>query len=178
MFRGKYGTAFRAPTLSDLFQGESGYYSTVVDYTQCAALGFGPDAVDDCPSAASERQFFGTQSGNVDLKPINADVWSAGFVWSPVDRMALTVDYFNWDIDDEVTQQSANGLTLQELSCRSGVDDINSPLCQQIPVADHPQHPGQHHRHLHAEDQRLEPGSWKPSPLRSTTATTSVPGAI
>ncbi|HEY9256149.1 MAG TPA: TonB-dependent receptor [Stenotrophomonas sp.] len=131
MFRGKYGTAFRAPTLSDLFQGESGYYSTVVDYTQCAQLGFAPDAVDDCPSSASERQFFGTQSGNVDLKPINADVWSAGFVWSPVDRMALTVDYFNWDIDDEVTQQSANGLTLQELSCYAGVDDINSPLCQQ-----------------------------------------------
>jgi len=131
LLRGKYGTAFRAPTLSDLYQGESGYYSTVIDYFNCARLGFGPNDTDNCPSAYSERQFFGTQSGNVDLKPINADVWSAGFVWSPVDRMALTVDYFNWDIDDEVTQQSANGLALQEYSCRTGIDDINSPLCQQ-----------------------------------------------
>jgi outer membrane receptor protein involved in Fe transport len=130
MFRGKYGTAFRAPTLSDLYQGQSGYYNVVADYYQCSLRGFAPDQVDNCPNAYSSRQFFGTQSGSVDLKPINADVWSLGFVWSPVDRMALTVDYFNWDISDEVTQQSANALTLQEYRCRTGVDDINSPLCQ------------------------------------------------
>jgi outer membrane receptor protein involved in Fe transport len=131
LLRGKYGTAFRAPTLSDLYQGESGYYSSVIDYYQCAQRGYLPGNTDACPRAYSERQFFGTQSGNLDLKPINADVWSAGLVWSPVDRMSLTVDYFNWDIDDEVTQQSANALSLQDYACRSGIDDINSPLCQQ-----------------------------------------------
>ena len=130
LVRGKYGTAFRAPTLSDLYQGNSGYYNSVPDYYQCSKIGFGPDNIDACPAALSNRQFFGTQSGNVGLKPINADVWSAGVVWSPVDRMALTVDYFNWDISDEVTQQSANGLSLQDYRCRTGIDDINSPLCQ------------------------------------------------
>ena len=129
LFRGKYGTAFRSPTLSDLYQGESGYYSRVIDYYQCAQRGFTPDNIDACPTAYSNRQFFGTQAGSTDLKPINADVWSVGAVWSPVDRMALTVDYFNWDISDEVTQQSANGLSMQDYRCRSGVDDINSPLC-------------------------------------------------
>lgn len=51
-------------------------------------------------------------------------------MWSPVDRMALTVDYLNWDISDEVTQQSANGLSLQDYRCRAGIDDAASALCQ------------------------------------------------
>lgn len=130
LIRGKYGTAFRAPTLSDLYQGESGFYSSVIDYTQCAEAGFLPDQIDNCPAALSSRQYFGTQSGNLDLRPIDADVWSAGVVWAPIDRLSLTVDYHNWDISDEVTQQSANGLTLQEYRCNIGTDDINSPLCQ------------------------------------------------
>ncbi|MCI2260190.1 TonB-dependent receptor plug domain-containing protein [Xanthomonas indica] len=130
LLRGKYGTAFRAPTLSDLYQGQSGYYSSVIDYYQCARRGYLPGNTDNCPAAYSNRQFRGTQSGSLDLKPINADVWSAGFVWSPVDRMALTVDYLNWDISDEVTQQSANGLSLQDYRCRAGIDDAASALCQ------------------------------------------------
>ncbi|MET7140819.1 TonB-dependent receptor [Xanthomonas sp. PPL139] len=130
LLRGKYGTAFRAPTLSDLYQGQSGYYNSVIDYYQCAQRGYLPGNTDFCPPAYSNRQFRGTSSGNLDLKPINADVWSAGFVWSPVDRMALTVDYLNWDISDEVTQQSANGLSLQDYRCRAGIDDAASALCQ------------------------------------------------
>ncbi|WP_156899855.1 TonB-dependent receptor plug domain-containing protein [Luteimonas mephitis] len=130
LLRGKYGTAFKAPTLSDMFMGESGYYSSVVDYYQCSLAGFGPDAVENCPNQFSSRQFFGTQSGNPDLDPINAKVWSAGAVWSPVERMSISVDYLHWDIDDEVTQQSANALSLQDYRCRTGIDDINSALCQ------------------------------------------------
>lgn len=130
LFRGKYGTAFKAPTLSDLFQGISGYYSFVTDYYNCSLAGYDPTQVDNCPGALSNRQFFGTQAGNPNLDPINAKVWSAGAVWAPIDRMSLSVDYLHWDIRDEVTQQSANGLTLQEYRCRTGLDDINSALCQ------------------------------------------------
>ncbi|AKK67193.1 TonB-dependent receptor [Xanthomonas translucens pv. undulosa] len=129
LLRGKYGTAFRAPTLSDQYQGISGYYSSVTDYYQCAQLGYLPGNTDNCPSASLHRQFQGSQSGNLGLKPINADVWSAGFVWSPVERMALTIDYFNWSINNEVNEQSADALSLQDYRCRAGIDDINSALC-------------------------------------------------
>ena len=131
LFRGKYGTAFKAPTLSDLYQGLSGYYSFVTDYYQCAQAGFTPENVNDCPTNFSDRQYRGSQAGNPDLEPINAKVWSAGAVWSPIDRLSLSVDYLHWDIEDEVTQQSANALTLQEYRCRTGLDDINSALCVQ-----------------------------------------------
>ena len=92
LFRGKYGTAFKAPTLSDLYQGLSGYYSFVTDYYQCALAGFGPDDIDNCPNQYANRQYFGQVSGNPDLQPINADVWSAGAVWSPFDRSSISID--------------------------------------------------------------------------------------
>ncbi|MCD9046161.1 TonB-dependent receptor plug domain-containing protein [Luteimonas sp. MHLX1A] len=129
LVRGKYGTAFRSPTLSDLYQGESGYYTFVTDYYRCNQLGFEPGNTSQCPAALSNRQVFGTQEGSLDLQPINADVWSLGVVWSPIARMSLNVDYHNWDISDEVTQQSSNNLMLQEYRCRTGIDDINSQLC-------------------------------------------------
>lgn len=131
LLRGKYGTAFRAPTLSDLYQGYSGFFTTATDYYQCAQAGFLPEDVDNCPATISPQQIFGSQAGDLGLKPINADVWSAGFVWAPIDRMSLTVDYHNWDITDEVATLSINGLTLQEYRCRAGIDDITSPTCVQ-----------------------------------------------
>lgn len=129
LVRGKYGTAFRSPTLPDLYQGESGFYTFVTDYYNCAELGYLPGDTTECPAQYSNRQVFGTQAGSLELQPINADVWSAGVVWAPIDRMSISVDYHSWDIEDEVTQQSSDGLMLQEYRCLSGQDDINSPLC-------------------------------------------------
>jgi outer membrane receptor protein involved in Fe transport len=134
MVRGKYGTAFRAPTLSDQFQGISGFYTFVTDYYLCSVAGYDPAdpaEIDQCPSQFSSRQVFGTQSGNVDLEPINADVWNVGVVWAPTNTLSFTADYYSWDIDNEVTQQSANGLMYQEYRCRAGLDPITSPTCVQ-----------------------------------------------
>ena len=129
LLRGKYGTAFKAPTLSDLYQGSSGYYSSVTDYYNCQLLGFGPGDTDACPNQYSNRQFFGTQSGSTDLRPINADTWNAGIVWAPVKNLGISVDYFSFDLTDEVNTESADGLSLQEMRCRTGIDDINSGTC-------------------------------------------------
>ena len=129
LFRGRYGTAFKAPTLPDLFQGLSGYYTNVVDYYNCAQLGYDPSQVGDCPLRYSNRQTFGQQSGNTQLKPINAKVWSYGVVWAPTNDVKFTADYFHTSINNEVAQQSANGLLLTEYQCRTGILDINSPTC-------------------------------------------------
>ena len=132
LLRGKYGTAFKAPTLADQFQGESGYYSFVPDYYSCQLQGFGPGDIDDCPARYSSVQYFGTTSGSLDLRPMNADVWSAGFVWAPTAKFSLGADLHHWEITDEVGQQNATGLALREMYCRTGTAgyDINSPVCQ------------------------------------------------
>lgn len=126
MARARYGTAFKAPTLSDEFQGTSGFYTSAIDYYQCAIHGYTNLANCPYPSGGS---VFGETSGNTKLQPINAKVWNAGIVWAPLDRMSLDLDYLHWQINNEVTIQSSDQLLRTEASCRLGQLDINSPTC-------------------------------------------------
>jgi len=129
LLRGKYGTAFKAPNISDQFMGESGYYSGVTDYANCARLGFDPAHADKCDRAYEDAQFSGKQSGNPALQPITAKVWSYGVVWSPVSRMKLSVDYLHWNISNEVAQEDADKLSRDEYHCYNGDYDPTSPTC-------------------------------------------------
>jgi outer membrane receptor protein involved in Fe transport len=129
LIRGRYGSAFKVPTLSDEFQGDSGYYSTVPDYLNCARLGHSPSDIANCPTPYDATQYAGTQSGNPALKPITAMVWSYGFVWAPITRMSLSVDYYHYDIHNEVEAEDPNKLSQAEYLCDIGTLDINSPTC-------------------------------------------------
>jgi outer membrane receptor protein involved in Fe transport len=136
LFRGQYGTAFKAPTLSDQFQGISGFYSFTTDYLNCYRLGFDPGNVTACPARYSNLQYFGQQSGNPDLQPINADVWSYGTVWAPTNKFSIGADYHHWNIKNEVAGQDVDKLMRDELACTpvaqggTGALDPNSPTCQ------------------------------------------------
>ncbi|MBS0460096.1 MAG: TonB-dependent receptor [Proteobacteria bacterium] len=129
LFRGKYGTAFKAPTLADQFQGQSGFYSTTVDYYNCAKLGFDPGNIVSCPTTFSNAQYKGEQSGNVNLKPINAKVWSYGVVWAPTAKLSFSADYHHWDIRDEVATQNVDQLMRDEADCRLGKLPASSGTC-------------------------------------------------
>jgi outer membrane receptor protein involved in Fe transport len=132
LLRGKYGTAFKAPSLANLYQSASGYYQPgTVDYWQCyKTSGVTPDqAADQCPAKYTSLDPLNTSSGNLALKPINAKVWNLGAVLAPAKRMSLSVDYYSWDIKDEVTLQSYDQILRQEYRCRAGLDDITSALC-------------------------------------------------
>ena len=81
LLRGKYGTAFRAPTLSDAFQGMSGSFASGQnDYYRCNQMGYA--LRDEACSFYKTTSVYSEKSGNPDLKPITADVWSAGVVWA------------------------------------------------------------------------------------------------
>jgi outer membrane receptor protein involved in Fe transport len=136
LFRARYGTSFKAPTLADEFQGLSGFYSTTTDYLSCNQLGFDPTNINNCPSTVANVQYFGTQSGNPDLKPIKADNWSYGVVWAPTAKFSIGADYQHFNIRNEVAGQSVNQLLLDELRCTpvaqggTGQLDPNSGTCQ------------------------------------------------
>ncbi|EIL95853.1 MAG: TonB-dependent receptor [Pusillimonas sp.] len=130
LLRGRYGTAFKTPTLSDEYQGLSGYYSFVADYANCARLGYDPGNVTSCPSKYSDVQYFGQQSGSTKLQPITAKVWSYGLVWAPLDQMSVSVDYLHWDINNEVNTESADQMSNTEYLCDVGTLDMSSPSCQ------------------------------------------------
>jgi iron complex outermembrane recepter protein len=125
--RARVGTAFKAPTLSDEFQGLSGFYTGATDYYLCAVNGYTGANLANCPFP--NGSVFGQTSGSTKLKPINASVWNAGVVWAPIDRFSLDIDYLHWKINNEVSQQSVDALLRTEASCRLGQLDITSPTC-------------------------------------------------
>jgi iron complex outermembrane receptor protein len=127
LLRGRYGTAFKAPTLADEFQGQSGYYQQLTDYYTCAQEGYTGSKIGNCPQF--NQYLFATTSGNTKLAPITAKVWDLGFVWSPVDRLGITLDYIHYAIRDEVAAADPNKLLETESACLLGQLDPTSPTC-------------------------------------------------
>ncbi len=128
-FRARYGTAFKAPTLADEFQGPSGFFQTVTDYYTCAKQGFSGVNLGNCSLQYLDDSVQGTTEGNPDLKPITAKVWDVGIVWQPLERVTITSDFMHWGISNEVEQQNSSQLLITESECRLGQLDINSPTC-------------------------------------------------
>ena len=127
LVRGRYGTAFKAPTLADEFQGVSGYYEQLTDYYTCAKEGYTGSTLGNCPQ--SNVSTFATTSGNTKLSPITATVWDLGFVASPVEGLSLTFDYIHYAIKNEIESADATKLLEQNSSCLLGQLDPSSPTC-------------------------------------------------
>jgi len=128
--RARYGTAFKAPTLADEFQGQSGSYTTVTDYYQCAKQGFTGVNLSACPSIYLNDSAFVATQGNPALKPTTATVYDAGLVLTPVQHLSITSDLMNWSINNEVTQALINNILTEDSACLLGQLPIASPTCQ------------------------------------------------
>ncbi len=128
LLRGRYGTAFKAPTLPDEFQGPSGFFQTVTDYYQCAQMGFTGANLGNCP-LANGVQVFGKTQGSPALKPITAKVYDLGIALTPLDRLLFTADFIHWSISNEITAEPSDELLRQESACRLGQLDPKSPTC-------------------------------------------------
>jgi iron complex outermembrane recepter protein len=113
--RGTYSTGFRAPSISDLFLGQADSFPNVSD--PCRGP---PPLPPNCTAPGSPVPAAGTGDlqtqlrtkigGNPDLKPETAQIWTAGVVLEPrmVRNLSITVDYFNVNVDNTITQIGAS----------------------------------------------------------------------
>jgi iron complex outermembrane receptor protein len=115
IFRGRYGTAFRAPTLADEFQGQSGSFTGLTDYYQCAKNGFTGANISNCPQFNAST--FLLTSGTPTLRPITADVWDLGWVATPIHDLTFTADYINFAIKNEIQTEDPNQILQTEANC-------------------------------------------------------------
>jgi iron complex outermembrane receptor protein len=128
--RARYGTAFKAPSLADEFQGLSGSYTSITDYYQCAKQGYSGATLSNCPSIYLNDEVFVSTKGNPTLEPTTAKVWDAGLVLTPVQRLTLSSDIMSWNITNEVSQANLNQILTEDAACLLGQLDISSPTCQ------------------------------------------------
>lgn len=111
--RATAGTAFRAPSISELFDGLG--RSAPSYYDPCDASDFqsnlGGNGTNFAPGCALEANRTDTQTtsligGNRDLIPETADTYTAGFVFTPEiggNDLSITVDWWRIELDNAIS---------------------------------------------------------------------------
>ncbi|GMU68354.1 MAG: hypothetical protein AMXMBFR37_06870 [Steroidobacteraceae bacterium] len=133
--RGTKSTAFRVPTVPELFGGVSEGQLTTAD--PCHNYGVrDPSSTiyQNCLAAGVPTNFVQlgnvirtTVGGNINLQPEDADTFTAGIVWEPnfLSGLALTLDW--WEVKIENSIQSIPGT--QKLSLCYNTPGFTHPFC-------------------------------------------------
>lgn len=119
--RGGYAEGFRAPSLAELYLGESTSFPSVADTPRCndyrAGLGAtDPRTVAVCGAtgtgvAAQVRSIF---LGNKNLSPEKSKSFSLGFVIEPNRDLSLGVDYYNIEHKNRILAPTAGFILANE----------------------------------------------------------------
>ncbi|PIW58641.1 TonB-dependent receptor [Shewanella sp. CG12_big_fil_rev_8_21_14_0_65_47_15] len=90
MLRTVAATGFRAPSVSELYGGNSGSY----------------DYLDDPWGNAQDPQILVNRTSDPDLQPEESESYTAGLVYSPsyVDGMSVTLDYWRFKVDNAIAR--------------------------------------------------------------------------
>lgn len=123
LLRANYAQGFRAPSLNELYAGDTESQDLLEDpCTQAANIG----VLQGCSllADATRNQFLTVKGGNELLEPETSDSYSAGVVWTPTTApgLAFSLDYFQIDQQD-VVASSAQFILNQ--NARAGAFDDN-----------------------------------------------------
>jgi len=114
MFRSVVSTAFRAPTVDELYSGNSPSFNQI-----------------DYPGAQEQAEV--TVGGNDQLTPEEADTLTAGIVYEPewFDGFSMTVDYYDIEIENAITSVDNQFIVDQ---CLNNAANSGTALCQSAMV--------------------------------------------
>jgi iron complex outermembrane receptor protein len=107
LFRGSYGTGFKAPTVPQLNAAAQSFgvtgnaYSCNADprlQAQADRLGA------ECPAGGTNIQFDQIAGGNQDLKPEESKQWTLGMRWEPTAQFGIGADLWEVKIDNSIGQ--------------------------------------------------------------------------
>jgi outer membrane receptor protein involved in Fe transport len=111
-FRAGYNRAVRAPSVGELFSnaglglwsGTDPCSTATPEYTQeqCARTGMTAEQY-GIVTQSPAGQYNGIFGGNVNLQPEKADTYTAGIVWDVIDGMSVSVDYWDIEIEDVIS---------------------------------------------------------------------------
>ncbi|MCL1123910.1 TonB-dependent receptor domain-containing protein [Shewanella surugensis] len=118
MLRGVRSTAFRAPSVDELYGGAGNSYSFISH------------------AASSFSQAQVTVGGSADLKPEEANITTLGVVLQPsfLENFSATVDYFDIDITNAITELDADYIANLCVSDSGQLQNTNDVVCQDAGV--------------------------------------------
>ena len=103
LVRGSYNTGFRAPSLYDVYSAPQLTYTSgfLNDPVLCPG-GNVDTAAGGIASRDCDQQFQQTLGGNRQLDPESSTAWSLGLVFQPNAALLMSVDYWNYVVDDSI----------------------------------------------------------------------------
>ncbi|WP_290960572.1 TonB-dependent receptor [Hyphomonas sp.] len=133
--RGTYSTAFRVPSVTELFSGVSeGQIPTADPCSNWATMDPSSAVYQNCQAAGVPVGYtqlgsaiLTDQGGNPNLEPEDAATFTVGAVYQPsfVPGLSITLDYFDIDIQDAIRQTSGS---TKLASCYTSVG-LSHPFC-------------------------------------------------
>ena len=133
--RGTLSTAFRAPSIPELFSGvREAQLPTADPCSDWAQLDPSSTIYQNCQAAGVPQNYvqFGSivitdVGGNPLLEPEDADTFTVGLVFEPesLPGLSLTLDYFDIDIENAISQTDGSS----KLSVCYSSQDLSHPFC-------------------------------------------------
>lgn len=126
LIRGTTSSAFRAPNVGELFGGAGTSFPSVTDPCSGGRTGMNvcmDNRVPDSGFTPNSQQVRERRGGNPDLKAEEADILTAGFVWTPswLSAFSLAVDYYDVEITSPVgvfgTDFILNSCAMRGVNC-------------------------------------------------------------
>ena len=127
LLRASFSKGFRAPLLKQLKGPRFVSFNGAVDRFRCSqnpadTNGDGNPDVDPSslppgnPCLFTQYQNFTGSNPNLDAE--KSDQWNVGLVWNPLDDLAITLDYYNIEIEDESLEPTMQVLFDEEFRLR------------------------------------------------------------
>jgi iron complex outermembrane receptor protein len=132
LLRGSWGKGFRAPSMSELYSSTSQSFNGAIDTTRCAANPLGdpntgrptvPNSSLPSGNPCLLTQYQNFQGGNRDLSAEKSDQWGAGVVWSPLDDLSLSFDWYDIELEDQIALSSMQAILDREFN-NGGSPDV------------------------------------------------------
>jgi len=117
LIRGNWSEGFRAPSISELYQGQSDSFPQVADPCNDALFGnLDADAQQRCidqgvPNGGYDQgnpQIRVTVGGNPNLTPETSESTTLGFVWSPTQSFDVSLDWWKIDLENTINSFGAS----------------------------------------------------------------------
>jgi outer membrane receptor for ferrienterochelin and colicin len=104
--RGSFGTAFRAPSLSQIGLGVTDESPSLVDTVRCAAVG-------NVDQACELFEYTAQLAGNPDLGPEESKSYNLGVIYEVTEDIDFSLDYYNYDIENVIGKDTQFVFTTQ-----------------------------------------------------------------
>ncbi|WP_331989527.1 TonB-dependent receptor [Chitinimonas sp.] len=126
LVRASYGTAFKAPTLFQLYEAQqAGGFNDYVDTARCNA-----GIATDCDTRLIEVRSGGSVAAGYQLKPEESKNYNLGFVWEPTANINTSIDFWRIKKTNAITQND-----VQTLIDNNSPNVIRNPSVDGVPGA-------------------------------------------